>query len=75
MLCERMNVTMLEAEACPDHIHILVEIPPHMNVLRFMGTLKSKSALMIFDHHALQELQVKPERNRRMFLFLIDKHS
>ena len=45
MLCERMNVTLLEAEACPDHIHILVEIPPHMSVSRFMGTLKSKSAL------------------------------
>lgn len=52
MLCGRMNVTLLEAEACPDHIHILVEIPPHMSVSRFMGTLKSKSALMIFDHHA-----------------------
>lgn len=52
MLCERMNVTLLEAEACPDHIHILVEIPPHMSVSRFMGTLKSKSALMIFDQHA-----------------------
>ena len=52
MLCGRMNVPLLEAEACPDHIHILVEIPPHMSVSRFMETLKSKSALMIFDHHA-----------------------
>ena len=63
MLCERMNVTLLEAEACPDHIHILVEIPPHMSVSRFMGTLKSKSALMIFDQHA----QMKYKYGNRHF--------
>lgn len=63
MLCERMKVTLLEAEACPDHIHILVEIPPHMSVSRFMGTLKSKSALMIFDQHA----QMKYKYGNRHF--------
>ena len=40
---------MLEAEACPDHIHILVEIPPKMSVSSFMGFLKGKSSLMIYD--------------------------
>jgi len=42
----------LEAECCPDHIHMLVTIPPHMSVSGFMGYLKSKSSLMVFDRHA-----------------------
>ncbi len=44
--------TEKEAEACPDHIHMLVEIPPHLSVAQFMGYLKGKSSLMIFDRHA-----------------------
>ena len=51
-LCSEMKVEIIEAEACPDHIHMLVIIPPYMSVAQFMGTLKSKSALMIFDRHA-----------------------
>jgi len=51
-LCERKGVEIIEAEACPDHIHMLVSIPPHMSVSQFMGYLKSKSSLMIFDRHA-----------------------
>ena len=51
-LCNEMKVEIIEAEACPDHIHMLVSIPPYMSVAQFMGTLKSKSALMIFDRHA-----------------------
>ena len=51
-LCKEMKVEINEAEACPDHIHMLVSIPPYMSVAHFMGTLKSKSALMIFDRHA-----------------------
>ncbi len=51
-LCNEMKVEIIEAEACPDHIHMLVSIPPYMSVEQFMGTLKSKSALMIFDRHA-----------------------
>ena len=51
-LCERKGVEILEAECCPDHIHMLVTIPPHMSVPRFMGYLKSKSNLMVFDWHA-----------------------
>ena len=47
-----MKVEIIEAEACPDHIHMLVSIPPYMSVAQFVGTLKSKSALMIFDRHA-----------------------
>ena len=51
-LCERRGVNIISAECCPDHIHMLVEIPPHMSVSSFMGYLKSKSSLMIFDRHA-----------------------
>jgi putative transposase len=48
-LCEWKGVNILEAEACPDHIHMLVEIPPKISVSSFMGYLKGKSSLMIFD--------------------------
>lgn len=51
-LCERKGVNIISAECCPDHIHMLVEIPPHMSVSSFMGYLKSKNSLMIFDRHA-----------------------
>ena len=51
-LCEQKNVEIIEAEACPDHIHMLVSIPPHISVADFMGYLKGKSSLMIFDRHA-----------------------
>ena len=51
-LCEQKGVEILEAEACPDHIHMLVSIPPHISVSQFMGYLKGKSSLMIFDRHA-----------------------
>jgi len=51
-LCEQKNVEILEAEACPDHIHMLLSIPPNLSVAQFMGYLKGKSSLMIFDRHA-----------------------
>ena len=51
-LCKERGVELIEAEACPDHIHMLVSIPPYLSVAQFMGFLKSKSALMIFDRHA-----------------------
>ena len=51
-LCNELKVEILEAEACPDHIHMLVSISPYMSIAQFVGTLKSKSALMIFDRHA-----------------------
>ena len=48
-LCKWYGVTLLEAEACPDHIHILVEIPPKHSVSSFMGYLKGKSSIMIYN--------------------------
>ena len=51
-LCERKGVELIEAEACPDHVHMLVSIPPKLSVSDFMGYLKGKSTLMIFERHA-----------------------
>ena len=51
-LCEAKRVEILEAEACPDHIHMLVRIPPKYSVSEVMGCLKGKSSLMIFEKHA-----------------------
>ena len=51
-LYEQKGVEIIEANLCPDHIHILVSIPPKMSVSSFVGYLKGKSSLMIFDRHA-----------------------
>ena len=51
-LCEMKDVEIIEAELCPDHVHMLVSIPPSMAVASFVGCLKGKSSLMIFDRHA-----------------------
>ena len=51
-LCDQKKVTIIEATACVDHIHMLVSIPPNLSVSSFMGYLKGKSSLMIFDRHA-----------------------
>ena len=50
-LCEQKGVEIIEAEACPDHIHMLISIPPKYGVSQIMGYLKGKSSLMIFDRH------------------------
>lgn len=51
-LCEQKGVEIIEANLCPDHIHMLVSIPPKISVSSFVGYLKGKSSLMIFDRHA-----------------------
>jgi len=51
-LCEYKEVEIVEANACKDHIHMVVSIPPKMSVSNFVGYLKGKSSLMIFDRHA-----------------------
>ncbi len=48
-LCQWKGVNIIEAEVCPDQIHMLVEIPPKMSVSSFMGFLKGKSSLMIYE--------------------------
>lgn len=48
-LCEQKGVEIIEAQACPDHIHMLLSIPPKYSVSQIMGYLKGKSSLMIFQ--------------------------
>lgn len=51
-LCRRKGIEIIEAECCPDHIHMLVRIPPKYSVAEIVGYLKGKSSLMIFERHA-----------------------
>ena len=52
LINRKPDVKLIEGEVCPDHIHMLLEIPPKYAVADFMGYMKSKSRLMIFDRHA-----------------------
>ena len=51
-LCERKVIEIIAAECCPDHIHMLIRIPPKYSVSEIVGYLKGKSSLIIFDRHA-----------------------
>ena len=51
-LCEYKQIEILEAEACKDHIHMLVSVPPKYSISQIMGYLKGKSSLMIFEKYA-----------------------
>ena len=51
-LCEQKGIEIIAAETCPDHVHMLISIPPKYSVSQIMGYLKGKSSLMIFDRHA-----------------------
>ena len=51
-LCEQKGVEIIVANLCPDHVHMLVSIPPKISMSSFVGYLKGKSSLMIFDRHA-----------------------
>ena len=62
-LCDYKHVEIIEAHAMPDHIHMLVSIPPKLAVADFMGYLKGKSTLMIFERHA----NLKYKYGRRVF--------
>ena len=50
-LCQYKGVEIVEGAVCPDHVHLCVSIPPKMSVSEFMGYLKWKSALMLYDKH------------------------
>ena len=63
-LCEWKGVNIMEAETCPDHIHMLVEIPPKFSVSSFMGYLKGKSSTMLYEQFG--ELKYK-YRNREFW--------
>lgn len=51
-LCDRKGIEIIEAELCPDHVYMLIRIPPKNSVSQIMGYLKGKSSLIIFDRHA-----------------------
>ena len=63
-LCEWKKINIIEAEVCPDHVHMLLEIPPKIAVSSFMGYLKGKSSLMIYEKYP--ELKYK-YRNREFW--------
>ena len=63
-LCEWKGVKIIEAEACPDRIHIFVEIPPKYSISGFMGYLKGKSSTMLYEQFG--ELKYK-HRNREFW--------
>jgi putative transposase len=52
LLCDRKGIEIIGGEMCPDHVHMLIRIPPKYSVSEIMGYLKGKSSLMIFDRHA-----------------------
>jgi len=52
LLCKYKGVTIIEGHMMPDHVHLLVSIPPKISVASFMGYLKGKSAMMMFDRHS-----------------------
>lgn len=58
-LCERKGVEIVEATACPNHIYMLVKIPPKLSVSAFMGYLKGKSSVMIFNRHDILKNQLE----------------
>lgn len=62
-LCARKEIEIIEAEACLDHIHMLIKIPPKMSVSGAVGYLKGKSTLLIFDRHA----EMKYKYGQRQF--------
>ena len=63
-ICEWQGVKIVEAEVCPDHVHMLLEIPPKMSVSSFMGYLKGRSSTMMYEQFG--ELKYK-YRNREFW--------
>ena len=63
-LCEWKEVEIIEAEVCPDHVHMLVSIPPKLSVSRFMGYLKGKSSILIYQKYANMKFKY---RNRKFW--------
>ena len=63
-LCKWKNVNIIEAEVCPEHIHMLLEIPPKISVSSFMGFLKGKSSLMIYERYGQMKFKY---RNREFW--------
>ena len=52
MLCERKDIKIIEAELCPDHIHMMISVPPKVSIAGAIEYIKGKSTLLIFDRYA-----------------------
>ncbi len=63
-LCEFKGITIIEAEICPDHVHMLIEIPPKLSVSGVVGFLKGKSSLMIYERRGNMKFKY---RNRQFW--------
>lgn len=63
-LCEWKGVNLIEAEVCPDHVHMLLEIPPKMSVSGFVGYLKGKSSLKVYEKYGNMKFKY---RNREFW--------
>ena len=63
-LCKWKEVNLIEGEVCPDHIHILVEIPPKLSISSFMGFLKGKTSIMIYQKYGNMKFKY---RNRNFW--------
>lgn len=59
MLCKRKGIEIIEAQCMPDHIHMFVRIPPKYSVSQIVGYLKGKSSLMIFERHAISNINMR----------------
>ena len=68
-LCRRKEVEIINAEACPDHIHMYVSIPPKISISSFVGYLKGKSTLIIFERHA--NLKYKASKYQSKIAYLL----
>ena len=58
-LCSWKEVTIIESEVCPDHVHMFVEIPPKLSISTFMGYLKEKSSVMIYKDGAIWNINIE----------------
>ena len=74
MLCKRKGVEIVEAEICPDHVHMLVKIPPSLSVSSFVGYLKGKSTLMITFQKNLLNSYVKYLKGKST-LMIFERHA
>ena len=72
-LCEWKGVEVLNAEACPDHIHMLLSIPPKYSVSKFMGYLKGKSSTMLYEQFG--ELKYKIQKPRILVQRILCRYS
>ena len=74
-LCDYKNVEIIEAHAMPDHIHMLLKIPPKISVSSFMSYLKGKSALMIFERHSNLKYRNRHFCAKRFFVSTVELNT